>query len=554
MPAVASTQRTVKVDGTELPAEVDGALESVLVVDRLVMPDMFALTFRDPGRDILGKAGLEIGKTVEISTGSLRDDAPEVLIDGEVTSIEADYDTLGSRAIVRGYDRSHRLTAGRRTATFQDMSYSEIAKKIAGDNGLEAECDDAGAALENTLQANVSDLDFLYGLARRIGFDCRVEGTRLLFKKPAESSGAPGEGDFESADPLQLVWNANLLEFRARMSAVAQVGEVKVRGWDVKEKQAVIGQADVTAPNAQLSMTPRALADRVGGETLLVVDHPVGTQELADGLARARAQQVGSAAFEATAVALGSPALKAGAAVNVSGIDPALEGKWVITGSRHEFGQGGYRTALEFTGRQDRSISGLVAQGAGGGRERYYGVAVATVTDIDDPQKMARVKVMLPWLSEDVSTSWARLVAPGAGNEYGVTWIPQVGDEVLVAFEHGDIDYPIVLGGLWNGKDIVPFDYGSDIDSGKVTYCGFTSRTGHKVSFFESSSESRIHLLTANGKVSIELDDQNEVIKVDTTGKLVVDARQDIEIKAGGSMKLEATGQMTIKGATVAIN
>lgn len=554
MPAVASTQRTVKLDGTELTAEIDGALESVLVVDRLAMPDTFTLAFRDPGRDILGRAGIEIGKKVEISTGSLRDDAPEVLIDGEVTSIEADYDTLGSRAIVRGYDRSHRLTAGRKTATFQEMSYSEIAKKVAGDNGLEAECDDSGASLEHTLQANVSDLDFLYGLARRIGFDCRVEGTRLLFKKPVESSGAPGEGDFTSEDPLQLVWNANLLEFRARMSAVAQVAEVKVRGWDVKEKKAVIGKADVTAPNAELSLTPRDLADRVGGETLLVVDHPVGTQELADGLALARAQQVGSAAFEATAVVLGSPALKAGAAVNVSGIDPALQGKWVITGSRHEFGQSGYRTHLEFTGRQDRSIHGLVAQGAGGARERYYGVAVGLVTDIDDPEKMARVKVKLPWLSEDESTAWGRLVAPGAGNEYGVMWMPQVGDEVLVAFEHGDIDYPIVLGGLWNGKDVVPFDYGSDIDSGKVTYCGFTSRTGHKVSFFESSSESRIHLLTANGKVSIELDDKNEVIKVDTTGKLVVDAKQDIEIKAGGSMKLEATGQMTIKGATVAIN
>jgi phage protein D/phage baseplate assembly protein gpV len=554
VPAVASTQRTVKIDGSDLTAEIDGALESVLVVDRLAMPDMFTLTFRDPNRDILGKAGLEIGRKVEVSTGSLRDDAPEVLIEGEVTSIEADYDTLGSRAIVRGYDRSHRLTAGRKTATFQEMSYSEIAKKIAGDNGLTAECDDSGASLEHTLQANVSDLDFLYGLARRIGFDCRVEGTTLLFKRPAESSGAPGEGDFTSADPFQLVWNHNLLEFRARMSAVAQVAEVKVRGWDVKEKQAVIGQADVTAPNADLSMTPKDLADIVGGETLLVVDHPVGTQELADGLALARAQQVGSAAFEATAVALGSPALKAGAAVNVSGIDAALQGKWVITGSRHEFGQGGYRTHLEFTGRQDRSIHGLVAQGSGGTRERYYGVAVATVTDIDDPQKMARVKVMLPWLSEDVSTTWARLVAPGAGNEYGVMWMPQVGDEVLVAFEHGDIDYPVVLGGLWNGKDVVPFDYGSAIDSGTVTYCGFTSRTGHKVSFFESSSESKIHLLTAAGKVSIELDDKNEVIKVETTGKLVVKAETDIEIKAGGAMKLEATGQLTIKGATVAIN
>jgi phage protein D/phage baseplate assembly protein gpV len=554
MPSVAATQRTVKIDGSELTSDIDGALESVLVVDRLAMPDTFTLTFRDPNREILGKAGVEIGKKVEISTGSLTDDAPAVLIDGEVTSIEADYDTLGSRAIVRGYDRSHRLAAGRKTATFLEMSYSEIAKKVAGDNGLQADCDDSGASLEHTLQANVSDLDFLYGLARRIGFDCRVDGDTLLFKKPVESSGAPGDGDFSSENPLQLIWNDNLLEFRARMSAVAQVAEVKVRGWDVKEKQAVIGQADVTAANAQLSMTPKDLADKVGGETLLVVDHPVGTQELADGLASARAQQVGSAAFEASAVVLGSPALKAGAAVNISGIDPALQGKWVITGSRHEFGQSGYRTALEFTGRQDRSISGLLSQGAAGGRERYFGVAVATVTDIDDPQKLARVKVMLPWLSEDVSTTWARLVAPGAGNEYGVIWMPQVGDEVLVAFEHGDIDYPIVLGGLWNGKDVVPFDYGSDIDSGKVTYCGFTSRTGHKVSFFESSSESKIHLLTQGGAVSIILNDKDKELKVETTGKVIFDAQGDVEIKAGGSMKLTASGQMTIKGATVAIN
>ena len=554
MSAVAASLRTVKIDGSQLSTEIDGALESVLVVDRLAMPDMFTLTFRDPARKILKDAGVEIGKKVEISTGAMGDDAPAVLIDAEVTSIEADYDTLGSRAIVRGYDRSHRLAAGRKTATFQEMSYSEIAKKIAGDNGLDADCDDSGAALEHTLQANVSDLDFLYGLARRIGFDCRVDGTTLLFKKPVEPSTAPGEGDFSSEDPLKLIWNKNLLEFRARMSAVAQVAEVRVRGWDVEKKEAVIGRADVTAQNAEISLKPKDLAGKVDGKTLLVVDHPVGSQELADGGALARAQQVGSAAFEATAVTHGSPAHKSGTAVHVLGIDEALAGKWVISGSRHEFGNGSYRTSLEFAGRQDRSIHGLVAQGTGATRERYYGVAVGVVTDIEDPKKMARVKVKLPWLSEDDSTTWARLVAPGAGNQYGVMWMPQVKDEVLVAFEHGDIDYPVVLGGLWNGQDIVPFDYGSGIDKGTVTYCGFTSRTGHKVSFFESKDESKIHLLTAKGKVSVELDDKNEVITVETTGKLVVDAKKDIEIKAGGSIKLEATGQMTIKGATVAIN
>jgi phage protein D/phage baseplate assembly protein gpV len=545
MSPVAAIQRTVKVAGSALDPTTDGALESVLVVDRQAMPDTFTLTFRDTNRDILGTAGIEIGAGIEISTTSTRSDAPAVLIDGEVTSIEADYDTLGSRAIVRGYDKSHRLAAGRRTATYQNVSYSEVVQKIAQGAGLQVDADDSGASIDHVIQANQSDLEFLYGLARRIGFDCRVEAGKLLFKRPVESSTAPG------VEPLE--WNLNLLEFRARMTAVAQVTEVKVRGWDPVAKEAVIGQANAVAQNAQVSMTAADLADRVGGQTMTVVDHPVDTQEAADELAAARAAQVASAAFEATAVAVGSPDLKAGTTVEVKGVDPALEGTWVISGSRHEFGHGAYRTFLEFTGRQDRSISGLVSQGSSA-RERYYGVVIGIVTDNADPDERGRVKVKYPWLADDAESFWARVSAPGAGKDYGVTWLPQVGDEVLVAFEHGDISHPIVLGGLWNGQDTIPFDYGSDLDAGKVTYCGFTSRTGHKISFFESSGESKIHLLTANGKVSIELDDKNEVIKVDTTGKLVIDAKQDVEIKAGGSMKLEASGQLTIKGATVAIN
>ncbi|MEI7744524.1 MAG: VgrG-related protein [Chloroflexota bacterium] len=553
LPPTAAIQRTVEIDGTALSADVDSQLESVTVVDRLAMPDTFTLVFRDPAHEILGLAGLAIGKGVKVSTTSVNSDTPALLIDAEVTSIEADYDALGARAVVRGYDRSHRLAAGRKTATFQNVKYSEVAQQIAGGAALQADVDDSGAVVDHVLQANVSDLEFLYTLARRIGFDCRVEGTTLLFKRPVESSGAPAGGDLTSTDPVALVWNLNLSEFRARMTAVAQVKEVKVRGWDVTAKEAVIGRADVSASGVQVSMTPADLASAVGGETMTVVDHPVGTQEAADELATARAAQIGSAAFEATAIALGSPALKAGTAVSVSGIDPALEGKWVVTGSRHEFGASAYRTHLEFAGRQDRSISGLVSQG-GSARDRYYGVAVAIVTDNNDPDKLARVKLKYPWLGDDVESSWARLTAAGAGNQYGVVFIPQVGDEVLVAFEHGDISHPIVVGGLWNGQDAIPFDYGSDLDAGSVTYCGIVSRTGHKLSFFESGSESKIQLLTKGGAVTLTFDEQNREAKLETTGKVIIDAQGDVEIKAGGSMKLEASGSMTIKGATVAIN
>src|SRR3990172_1441949 len=143
MPApTASTSRIVEIDGSELAADIEGQLESALVVDRLAMPDMFTLVFRDPTRDILSRAGIEIGKKVSISTASLRSDSPEMLIVGEVTSVEADYDSLGTRAVVRGYDKSHRLAAGRKTPTYQQVKYSDIASQIASAAGLTPDVDE----------------------------------------------------------------------------------------------------------------------------------------------------------------------------------------------------------------------------------------------------------------------------------------------------------------------------------------------------------------------------------------------------------------------------
>jgi phage protein D len=555
-------QRLIEIDGSELAPDLDAQLESVLVVDRLAMPDMFALAFRDPDRNVLGQAGIEIGAKVTVSTTSTSDDSPKPLIDAEVTSIETEYDALGTRAVVRGYDRSHRLAAGRKTATYLNVKYSDIASQVAGEAGLTPDVDETEGTFDHVFQTNQSHLEFLTELARKVGFTFRVDGETLLFKKPVESSSGPAEGDASSEEPTQLVWGRNLLDFRGRMSAVAQVGKVEVRGWDPVEKAEVVGTADATATNAELSTTAADLAGKVGGETLVVVDHVVSSQQAADQLARSRAEQVGSAAFEATAVAVGSPDLKAGTAVSIANVDPSLAGKWVISASRHEFGNGIYRTALEFSGRQDRSIHGLLTHGSGSGvMPRVPGVVTALVTDNKDPQKMGRVKLKYPWLSADAESDWARISAPGAGKGSGVVWVPQSGDEVLVAFEQGDLGRPIVLGGMWNGKDTIPFEYDDDLDAGSVTYCGFTSRTGHKISFFESAHESKIHLLTQGGSISIVLDEQNKEIKIETSGKVTIDAQQDIEIKTQGNFKVEATGveikasgQAAIKGATVALN
>ena len=546
---VAPTGWAVELDGSALDTGVLGQLEAATVVDRLTAPDTFSLVFRDFALDVVSRAGFDIGKEIKIRAGGPYDAQEQDLITAEITGLEADCDATGTRVVIRGYDKSHRLASGRRTATYQDMSISDIVQQVAANASLNVDADATSGTLDHVLQANQSDLEFLYGLAATAGYDLRMDGDTLRFKAPVASSTGPAGTDTEAQDPAQLVFGANLLEFYGRMSAVAQVSGVEVRGWNPKDKKEITGTAKPTATHAPQAVTPDSLAQKVGGGQMIVVNHGVTDQESANRLAKARAEQVGSAAFEATAVALGDPALKAGTAVSVSGVDPALCGQWVVSGSRHEFNLAvGYRTTLEFNGRQDRSIMGLVTQGAGaaGGADRIPGAVIATVDDIDDPDSAGRVRVLYPWMGADAVSFWARLAAPGAGKDSGVVWLPQVGDEVLVIFEQGDPDRPVVVAGLWNGTDTFPTGAIDGLDSGKVKACGFVSRSGHRIAFFEKDYSNKIEIASADDKLKIVMDGGSGAIKIEANG--------DISIKAGGAMNLEASGNMTIKGSTVALN
>ena len=550
----ASIDRVIEIDGQELSPEIELALESTVVVDRLAMPDTFTLVFRDPDRKIVGDANIQIGSKVKISTTSTSDTTPRLLHDGEVTSIETEYGSHGTLAVVRGYDRAHRLSAGRKSKTYTNVKISDIAKQIASAAGLTPDVDETDGTLDHVFQHNQSDLDFLYELAHRTRSDFRVDGEKLLFKRLVESSTGPGQGEAGSEGENELVWGSGLLDFRARVSGVSQVSKVEVRGWDPKEKKEIIGTAEPTATHVELPLKPTDLAGRFNGQTHVVVDRSVATQQEAEQVAGAHAERIGSSAFEATAVAAGSPTLRSGTAVSIANVDSNFAGKWVIQGSRHEFGSGLYRTTLEFAGRQDRSLHGLLS-GDDGGRDRLYGVYPGIVSDNDDPDKQGRVKVKLPWLDATAVSDWARIAVPGSGKDYGFVWMPEINDEVLVAFEAGNASRPYIVGGLWNGVDTIPFEKGKDLDAGKVITRSIISRTKHKITFRESSQEASIELATSGGAVTITLDEQNKVFKVAVTGgKVQIQADTDVEIKAGGSMKLEATGQMTIKGATVAIN
>lgn len=542
----------VEIDGSPLAAGVETLLERVVVDDHLHTPDMFAITFRDAERQVLGQAKVKIGSKVKVSTPALGGSSPELLIAGEVTALEAEYDAGGSRAVVRGYDGSHRLHNGRETQTYRNVKDSDIAQTVANRHSLQpGTIDDSKTTHDHVSQVNLSDWDFLNARAGEIGFEVAVSDGKLDFRKPTPSSNAPAKGDFRSTNPLQLVFGQDLIEFRPRVSAAEQVKEVKVRGWDVKNKQALIGSAQAGTSSAALPTTPSSMASKVGDRTFTVVDRPLSTQSQVDATAQAIVDQIGSAAAEADGIARGNPKLKAGQAVSVSVVADDFVGSYTLTHTRHIFDASGYRTYFTVSGRQDRSLFGLVSAGSnghgGGGGAPIYGVVIGIITNNDDPDQLGRVKLKFPWLSDNYESDWARITQLGAGPKAGAVFIPEVNDEVLVAFEFGDVRRPYVVGSLYNGKDKP--DVGSGLfNQGKVKRSGFVSRQGHRFVFFEDSGKSGIALITQDKKTRIALKQTGPEIHIYCEGKVTIESQGDMKLSSKAGLNIEASGQLQIKG------
>jgi uncharacterized protein involved in type VI secretion and phage assembly len=216
---------------------------------------------------------------------------------------------------------------------------------------------------------------------------------------------------------------------------------------------------------------------------------------------------------------------------------------------------------------------------------RISGVVVGIVTNIQDPDKLGRVKVRFPWLSQEDESFWARIAVMMAGKARGTFFLPEVGDEVLVAFEQGDVRFPYVLGALWNGVDTPPRDNADGKNNLRVIH----SRSGHELIFNDEDGKEQIEIKTKGGhqlllddtsgseKILIKDKSGNNSILIDSAknaiafeGKSKISLKaQEIEIEATTSMKvksqqleiaadaaatLKSSSILTIKGSLVKIN
>jgi phage protein D len=548
-------QLRVEVDGSPLADDVAQHLVAGVVDDDLNLPDLFSLSFRDAAREVIQDGHFKIGSKIKLSVVS--DDAPggQPLLSGEVTALEMEHDAGGTLTIVRGYDQSHRLFRGQRSQSYAGVTYADVATQVASRAGLEPGKIDATTPVhQHVSQGNQTDWQFLRALASEVGYEVAVLDGKLDFRKPAPSADAPDSGDLGSENRLQLSLGSNLLRLRAVVTAAEQVREVEVRGWDVAQKRALVGNAPAATSSATLQTEPAKLATTFNGDRHVGVDVPYRSQAEVDAAAKALAERVAGAFAELEGTARGNPKLRAGKPISLGLAGEPFDGKYTLTSTRHVFDpEGGYTTSFAVSGGRERSLRSL-AGGAEASPPALPGVVVAQVTDVRDPENQGRVKIRYPWLSDSYVSDWARTIQPGAGAHRGAVVLPEVNDEVVVAFELGDLRRPYVVGGLWNGVDPPPLgEKLLDASTGAVRRRGFVSKLGHCVVFFDDDGDSGIALLSADRGLRLALDKTKTTIHVASNGKVEIEANSDVTIKAGANLKLQAAAKLELKGAQVSI-
>jgi len=560
----------IKIAGTELSAEISAKMLEVTVDQNAFLPAMFTIKLRDEHHEMTDSGKyFDLTKVIEI-LGEDESGNETKLIKGEITAIEPNFrDGMVVDLVVRGYDKSHRLYRETKSEVHLNKKDSDLASAFAGNAGLSAKVDATTTVYDAIYQDNQTDLAFLMKRAWRIGYECFVEDGKLYFRKPVSGSAS-----------VSLTYGEDLLEFYPVISLAEQVNEVQVKGWDWLMNKAILGKATGGEQYAQTgeSKDGKSWAGSFGAGKKIVVDQPVKDQAEADKLAQARLNEISGAFETADGVAFRRPDIKAGAKVELKELGTRFSGTYTVTSATHIYNADGLITRFRVSGNRTGLLFEQMSHQSP--LNKWGGVVPAVVTNTDDPDKVGRVKLKYPWMAEDAETWWARVVSPGAGKEAGFFLIPEVEDEVIVAFEHGDIDRPYVLGGVWSNKNKIP-PSGAGAGSGEIPLVRtWTSIEGHQITMYDDAKK-KIEILTKDGHTivlddagkkleiktpggnSILCDDNSKTVKVKSssghevtmaTGSVTIKSGANMTIEASGNIDMKAGGMVNIKGAMVNIN
>lgn len=488
--------------------------------------------FFEPGKEVMIKLRYEGDTSSE-----------ETIFIGLVVGHRLDVDLRGSTLTVELKDAAFKMTQVRKSAVYSEQTDDKIIGKLISSAKLKKGKIPATTITHAQLvQYYCTDWDFMLSRADALGM--------LVIANDGEISlaeiGSKGTGTHRIEVGLDDVYS-----FTLEADAAAQLGEVQSTAWDAK-KLARAKPAKAKALKLQQSNFDAAkLSKTIGVEPALLNStvqlDPKELQSWSDAtLARNRM------AFLRGSISVpGFGKITLLDSLELKGISERFNGKTIVTGIRHRLDLQGWQTDIQF---------GLPAQRfaerphindapAAGLLPAVNGLQIGIVAAFEaDPDKAFRVKVTLPAIDENEGHVWARLAMPDAGNKHGIFFYPEVGDEVVVGFFNDDPRQAVILGAMFGSKQAIPAAIAPPDD--KNLEKGIVTKTGTTIKFTDAKKP--MLTIETPGANSIVIDDDAQQIEIkDQHGNSITMSKDGIVLKSAKDFKVDASGNVEIKGTKV---
>jgi Rhs element Vgr protein len=493
----------------------------------------------------------------EANTGKFDASSSDTFIPGAEVTIEAGYDSknqlifkgiitrqsiridelVGSALEVECRDAAVKMIVGRKSLTFSQQKDSDIISSIIGTySGISSNVSATTTQWPEQVQYYATDWDFILTRAEANGLIITTLNGVISVTKPGANT----------SPVLTIEFGNNLLEFKADLNAVTQLGSVKASTWDYKNQVVSSGEAanNLAGPGNISSTT---LAGVVGlSDYQLQTTAPLENADLTDWcnaqLIKSEYSKImGEAKFQGTSL------VDPGKYITLQGLGDRFNGDHLISGVVHDLSAGNWITEASvglspvwFIEEPD-----VVAPPASGLLPGARGLFNGTVKQMyEDPDTQFRILVNVPLFDSNGAGIWARLSNFYSTSGAGAFFLPEVGDEVVLGFLNEDPRYPVILGSMYSSSKLKPFA-GLEPNQ-KNSIKAIVSKSGISMEF---DDENIILTIATPNKNTVIISDKDKQITIkDQNSNSIVMSESGITIKSPKDINIEADQKVNIKG------